>query len=100
MDFQKTLEFILEQQAAHAAWLARQDEALARLESELKDLKEAAGQQSRNVDKIVTVLEKVVQLQAESNERLSASVLESSQKVDALVEITDQLIRESHPVKP
>jgi hypothetical protein len=93
MDVQKTMEFILEQQAHMAATqAAMQAEHAARM-AEIEKVALRTDKRLDGLSKIVKFGMKVVLKQAESIKELRDAQKHTDEKLNALVQVVDDLVR-------
>ena len=86
MDIEKTMQFILDMQAKHEAWLQRHEEAIARIDSAIAQLVDVSFSLARHA--------------AESDGRMELGFKElreiqagSEHKLNALIDTVDKLVR-------
>jgi glycerol-3-phosphate O-acyltransferase len=103
MDVERTIEFILDQQAKIAA-------AHVDLQTDLTDLKGSVGRLALNVERMVTIEEGTLSIVstlakrmdelAVSHQRLAEVQVQTEEKLNALISVVDGVIRPQPPTKP
>lgn len=89
MDIERTMLFILEMQAKHAAAIQKHDEEIARNFGQIAEL-------SRKVDTVTDLVGRVAQAEirlVERMDKLADSQSHTDQRLDALIDVVDKLIR-------
>ncbi|HEX5483135.1 MAG TPA: hypothetical protein VFZ08_10985 [Terriglobia bacterium] len=89
MDIERTMQFILDMQAKHSAAVQRHDEEIARNSEQIAEL-------GRKIDTVTDLVGRLAQAEIRLVERmdeLAGAQAHSDQRLDALIDVVDKLIR-------
>lgn len=96
MDIEKTMQFILDMQAKHSAAVQRHDEQIARNSEQIAEL-------GRKIDTVTDLVGRLAQAEirlvermnqlGERMDQLAGAQAHSDQRLDALIDVVDKLIR-------
>ncbi len=96
MDIEKTMQFMLDMQAKHEAWLQKHEEAFTRIDAAL----EAGAARAAKLESSIATLTDLVGRVAQAEIRLGEQILDLKQvqaaseyKLNALIETVDKLAR-------
>jgi len=100
MDMEKTMEFIIEQQARHATAIQQIDERMARAEGfieansgmirQLVDVSMSLARHAQDTDRFIRELREA---QAQSHRELREAQAHSDRPLDALIDVVEKLTR-------